>query len=271
MKRFILFGAVPFLMAGCVPLLPLPISIVSSGLSGISLLATGKSTTDHVISAANKQDCIMHRIAFGEEMCRNYGVGEYRPDTEYTGQFPGDQEQHPQIADTPDFWDGENDTNTAEVPEKSEEKQEIDPLLISSLTNPSQIAGRGSLDLGGFLPTSVEPALDIEVGDWERPVTPIAVESIELAAPPTPRPSIASVVTEDVDLRFLSLGSFRSADRANRLMRRFAFLAPSVMKVKIKGQTWRRVTVGPMNRADIERLRQAHANVDGRKTWTFVQ
>lgn len=271
MKRFILLGAMPLLMAGCIPLIPLPISIVSSGLSGISFLATGKSTTDHVISAANRQDCVMHRVAFGEEMCRNYQAGEYRPDTRYSSQFPGDQDQDSQTAETPNFWADDPDTNTAELPDQPKQKQQVDPLLISSLITPTRLTAVTSTDLGGLQPAPLEDAREIKVGDWGRPEAPIAVDSVELPPLPRNRPSTASMVGGDADLRFLSLGSFRSPDRANELVQRFAFLSPTVMTVRVAGKSWRRVAVGPMTKTAVERLRRSHARIDGRDTWTFLK
>jgi hypothetical protein len=271
MKRFILLGAMPLLMAGCVPLIPLPISLVSSGLSGISLLATGKSTTDHVISAANKQDCAMHRVAFGEEICRNYDAGEYRPDTRYTSQFPGDHDQGPQVAETPNFWDDDLDTNTAELPEQPKQKQKIDPLLISSLTTPTRLTAVAPADLGGFQPAPLEEARDIRAGNWGRPEAPMVVESVALPPLPRNRPSTASLIDKGADLRFLSLGSFRSPDRAKALVKRFASLSPTVMTVEVAGKSWRRVAVGPMTKTAVERLRLSHARIDGRDTWTFIK
>lgn len=276
MKRLVALGAVPLFLAGCVPIIPLPISIVSSGLSGISFLTTGKSTTDHVISAANKQDCVMHRVAFGEEVCRDYAVGEYRPATEYTGQFPGDREQSaPQKAPV-DFWGDEQDTNTAEVPPEKSKKvspapKTVDPLFVSSLTRSDRIGDRMTMDVGSFESASTEIQRDRQEATWQRPITPIPVEVSALPPLPEARPSDATVVERAAELRFLSLGSFRSVERANNLQERYAHLSPTVMTVKVQGVTWQRVAVGPMAKPMVERLRRSHAKVDGRDTWTFVR
>ena len=235
------------------------------------MLATGKSTTDHVISAANRQDCAMHRVAFGEEMCRNYTAGEYRPDTRYTSHFPGDQEQDAQVAETPGFWGGDRDTNTADLPEEPVEKQKVDPLLISSLASPMGVTADVPMDIDGLRSTSSESAYEFRAGNWQRPGAPIAVESVELPPLPVIRPSTASVVGRDAELRFLSLGSFRSIERANRLVQRFAFLSPSVMTIDVAGKTWRRVAVGPMTKSAVARMRLSHARIDGRDTWTFIR
>jgi len=267
MTRFVALGAVSLMLAGCVPGIPLPISIVTSGLSGISFLTTGKSTTDHVISAANKQDCVMHRVAFGEEVCREYAVGEYRPATEYTGQFPGDLEQNAPQKPEVDFWGDEQDTNTAEVPE--EEPKKVDPLFVSSLAPSDRIGGGITMDVRDFDALSTDFQREPLEATWQRPVTPIAVEASALPPLPEARPSETTVVARGAEREFLSLGSFRSTERANKLVRRFAHLNPTVMTVEVKGVTWQRVAVGPMAKPVVERLRRSHPKVDGRVTWTF--
>ncbi len=273
MKRLIMLGAVPLLTVGCVPVIPLPISIVTSSLSGISLLTTGKSTTDHVISAANKQDCAMHRVALGDEMCRNYASGEYRPDTRYTGHFPGDRDTVPQSAEVPEVWGDAVDKNTAELPETDKtgkDGKQPDAILVSSLAAPMRVPADVALDVSGLQPASAVPS-DVRLGGWGRPVTPIAVESAELPPLPMTRPSATPAISQNPDLHYLSLGSFRVSDRADHLMRRYAGLSPTVMTVVVGGETWKRVAVGPMEKSAVEKLRRAHPRIDGHETWTFAR
>ncbi|MDG2285823.1 MAG: SPOR domain-containing protein [Alphaproteobacteria bacterium] len=234
-------------------------------------MATGKSTTDHVISAANKQDCAMHRVAFGDEICKSYSSDAYRPNTDYSSQFPGDHDE-PRIADgATENWGGELDTNIGEVPVIEDEKPKLDPLLVSSLASPTRVRPTVTMDLSESSSTSPIPTLEASPQTWERPGSPVAVETAELPPLPESRPSAASVIDGDAGRRFLSLGSFRTADRAERLVDRFAALKPSIMTVNVGGLTWQRVTVGPMSKAAANRLRRAHARIDGRDTWTFTK
>jgi len=53
------------LLSGCATL-----DIVTFGLSGISFITTGKSLSDHAISAVTDQDCAIHRFIFDESICR---------------------------------------------------------------------------------------------------------------------------------------------------------------------------------------------------------
>ncbi len=270
MKRLFVLSAVPLVVAGCVPVIPLPISIVTSGLSGISMLATGKSTTDHVISAANRQDCAMHRVALGDEMCRNYAAGEYRPDTRYTGDFPGDRDTAQQTAQAPEIWEKEADKNMAELPLDGQ-KGKVDALMVSSLTSPMRVTATLSMDIAALRPSPSAVPRNARAGAWSRPETPIAVESAPLPPLPAVRPSTASAVGHSVDLRYLSLGSFRVTERADDLMRRYAGLSPTVMTVVVGGETWKRVAVGPMVKSAAEKLQRVHPRIDGRETWTFAR
>ena len=65
--RFILILA-PILLSGCA--IPPAISIASYVLDGISYAATGKSVSDHGISAVAGRDCAAFRILKGQNPCR---------------------------------------------------------------------------------------------------------------------------------------------------------------------------------------------------------
>ncbi|HKX07721.1 MAG TPA: SPOR domain-containing protein [Stellaceae bacterium] len=65
--RFILVLA-PILLGGCA--IPPAISIASYVLDGISYAATGKSVSDHGISAVAGRDCATFRILKGQNPCR---------------------------------------------------------------------------------------------------------------------------------------------------------------------------------------------------------
>lgn len=54
-------------LSGCA--LPPAVSVASLVADGVSYAATGKSTTDHAISAVARQDCALLRLAQGEELC----------------------------------------------------------------------------------------------------------------------------------------------------------------------------------------------------------
>jgi cell division septation protein DedD len=63
-----LFVLAPLLLSGCA--IPPAISIASYVLDGISYAATGKSVSDHGISAVAGRDCATFRILKGQNPCR---------------------------------------------------------------------------------------------------------------------------------------------------------------------------------------------------------
>ncbi len=61
----------PFLLAGCA--LPPAVTWASLSADGISYIATGKSTTDHAVSAIAHEDCALHRGLKDEAICNPDG------------------------------------------------------------------------------------------------------------------------------------------------------------------------------------------------------
>ena len=49
---------------------PVAVTVASYGADGISLVETGKSTTDHLVSMASKKDCALWRFFRSEKVCR---------------------------------------------------------------------------------------------------------------------------------------------------------------------------------------------------------
>ena len=66
MRRFAIL-IIPFLVAGCA--LPPALTLASFAADGISYVATGKSTTDHALSALAQEDCAMLRALKEEAIC----------------------------------------------------------------------------------------------------------------------------------------------------------------------------------------------------------
>lgn len=71
MTRFIKFWPLGLFLAVSACGLPPIVSAVSYAIEGASYAASGKSMTDHALSAAADRDCAMFRIVKGEEICRD--------------------------------------------------------------------------------------------------------------------------------------------------------------------------------------------------------
>jgi hypothetical protein len=71
--RILLAIALVFALGGCaVVAIPPAVTIASYAVDGISYIATGKSLTDHAISEAAGEDCVLIRAAILEHPCRDH-------------------------------------------------------------------------------------------------------------------------------------------------------------------------------------------------------
>lgn len=57
------------ILSGCIVALPPAVQAASLALDGISFAATGKTVSDHALSAVTEQDCAMSRALSGENIC----------------------------------------------------------------------------------------------------------------------------------------------------------------------------------------------------------
>ena len=61
--------SLPFLLVACVALPP-QLALVTQAADGVSYVLTGRSATDHIVSAAMKEDCALSRAAQGRAICK---------------------------------------------------------------------------------------------------------------------------------------------------------------------------------------------------------
>ena len=103
------------LLAGCA--VPPALTIVSLVADGVSYAATGKSTTDHAISAFAGEDCALMRAVQDEAICDPDGevlVELVRDDPSLEnwagyGEFP--------LPESETVWQSAKPTETVEVPQ----------------------------------------------------------------------------------------------------------------------------------------------------------
>jgi len=67
MPRVLVVLLVPFLLAGCA--VPPALTLASLAADGVSYVTTGKSTTDHALSAIAEEDCALVRAVKEEAIC----------------------------------------------------------------------------------------------------------------------------------------------------------------------------------------------------------
>lgn len=268
MNRIWMIAAAPLLLGGC---LPLPVSIVSTAFSGVSYIASGKSTSDHVLSAAVNQDCALTRPIFGDPVCREIGPnGEGATPAVTVAYYPGDQ----------DDW------------MQSEEREKLEDRGVLDMTTIDEGAAQVAIILPfiNSAPKIEDDAVEVTAAAV-RPApgarrVPVAFSSDEWNPPrPTERIAIASlrdaVVPDDAgdgvsnvtglaeSGRYLIIGSFRDIVRAETLAGRHDARAPKILTAKVEGRTWYRVALGPFNAPEMERTKHAMGTVGGVIPWAI--
>ncbi len=80
----------PFLLSACGA--PVAVTAASYGADGVSLVDSGKSTSDHFISMVSKKDCAMWRILRGRSVCneRKDGRDPYKVDYDQANRLPSE-------------------------------------------------------------------------------------------------------------------------------------------------------------------------------------
>lgn len=288
MKRNLAIAVLPLVLSGC---LPLPITIASTAFTGVSYLTSGKSTTDHVLSATMEQDCALTRSVIGEPVCRAVGPdGEGRTPAVIVANYPGDR----------DDWATHEERlaarssgalNLAEVDEDARQVA-VAPRFLSA---PPRVSVAGIVVTKDqlvpaaqtrTLPVAADaswaalvPSTTIEVAPLAAPVPSTAVApepataprhaalkpSTEVAAPAV-EPTVKAGVDAD---RWVIVGSFRDVERAKVMAGRFADRDPAILGATVDGGQWHRVAIGPLTPSAAKGVRDGLGRVDGRMPWVI--
>lgn len=74
--RPILVLLLPLLLGACAPA---AVTVASLAASGLSYVTTGKSVSDHTLSAMVNKDCALLRVIAGEPLCRDQAPSAFAP------------------------------------------------------------------------------------------------------------------------------------------------------------------------------------------------
>jgi hypothetical protein len=142
---------------GCAPILPPAVMIASQAIDGISYLTTGKSGTDHILSAALEEDCAIHRVVTGGAVCQVEAAGDVATANlaEDPALAPGDEAEGDAIDDGAGF---------------AEEFAEETEAGTATAADDSSTAPRPAGD--SILPDAPAPSID-EAGDENLARVPV--------------------------------------------------------------------------------------------------
>ncbi len=264
MRKFVPLMAVT-LLGGC-GVIPPAIGLASYALDGMSLLASGRTVSDHAISFAAQQDCKLFRAAQNLEICTDWGttpqVAAARPiRTGYDrDDATGWADQHFSVASL--------DPKPVVIADRDERM-----VLPTELADVAQaLPGIAKVEP---LPLVTATALVPSKAAVTPPPAKLAMTA--LLAPPAPikAPDVAAVVRADdiqatrdavraaSENRYLMvLGSFKGPEMAGRLAKLHSGLGAKVVKADVNGQAYFRVVVEPEKGV---RLQQRLTGVD--KPW----
>ena len=292
MKRYIAIAALPMILGGC---LPLPVTIVSTAISGISYLKTGKSSTDHVLSAAIERDCALTRPIMGQEVCQDIDPeSAAASERVLVAAYPGDRDggsfrsfRDPELmlgAMKIDVPLDEPTVIAAALPMPAPKQAPIETPGLARTDEPSLLglAGKQSAEFSTVPVPLARPAIHEKVS-----VQPVLRTSISVSAPIdswTPpagykrrnasvEPSAPVEPTARVDTgivgegRYVVIGSLRDTSRAEALAERFGDRQPEIRRIEVSGQVWNRVVVGPLESKEALALRTELGMVDGVRPW----
>ncbi|MEQ8586471.1 MAG: SPOR domain-containing protein [Thalassobaculaceae bacterium] len=275
MKRIIAVAALPALLGGC---LPLPVTIATTAISGVSYLTTGKTSTDHVLSAAVDQDCTLTRPIFGETVCR--AIDPNSPQAHervVVAAHPGDRDD----GDFRSTLDPELRLGAMRVDDLEEPPVLVAATLSSSIS--AAVPVRAPIETPG-LETDGDETVRLTAEEVTAAATvaaplPVArpatlqasidgtVAQVSAPIDPLMSPAPASSPVAGQDGHYVVIGSLRDGARAAVLASRFGDLRPEIRRVSVDGQVWNRVVLGPYASDEARHVTADLGAIDGRQPW----
>ncbi len=276
MKRLIGVAAA-LSLGGCG--LPPVVNLASFALDGMSLLSTGKSVGDHVLSAAAERDCAVWRLVKNEDVCR-----EYDADKKSRVVLAEDKREH----GTEIVGLTEADHH---VIRRTDSKPAmlalVDPVVLPQFT--SDGAGLGidppsgpiadpigaverapnpdlfvlaSADAPGFMLVGAirRARKRTRPPTFKAPVADLHASAGELALAAAPKASSARPPA-----RVLVLGSFTRLDNAKRIARLWSGFRPAIVGARLGGESFHRVIIEAPG-GDVDRRRRQLASL-GQSVW----
>jgi hypothetical protein len=246
-------------LAGCA--LPPAVTVASLVLDGASYVATGKSTTDHAISALADEDCALLRVADGKEICD--------PDGEVLFAL---------VADDPanENWylDPEAGVTDSDAVTRWGSASELEATVEPEAQQPPEVSVRPKATKSLVETASAMPPLTPGPVGQGKNLTPLAT-AISIAAKPSPRglfaaarpvskpaePSLpiqtvsrfSQLTLEDGQVvTYAVIASFQNVENARRMAagRDDGVL---IQEIEVKGDTTYRILVDqPLEQARID-------------------
>lgn len=247
------------LVGGCAALPPM-VSAGAAALTGATLAFSGKTPSDHAISAATEQDCAMWRLFVGREMCQNIPVVRIALDLHVPPPDPGakrlpanDRHDPPIAYEPPKLAELSALPDVAPAADAEMAKAAVAVAAIAPAAGPVTGSAAGSeTEMAATPKAAVKRPLKLAKLPASKPKRPEHTTS--KPAKPVAKKTAAAAPPENRYL--LVLGSYRNITFARERKARFAALSPRIVQVRVKGQRIHRVVVGPYSKAELPKARR---------------
>ncbi len=290
MKKILVVVA-PLALAACGG----PVELTVAKLAGdlISYVTTGKSTTDHAVSAVTERDCALHRPLFEEDVCQDNvllddAVALAEPGAPSIKQKIRDAEPAIYAVNAPgeDWSQPKAGARTSAVIVKTDlpprpthhEKQVSEPVEVASaqaqftpdydsapLRNEGPLDPQGEADaaVAGYVtpPKPVAPIAETQTAALtdtgimtDGAVTPMETGQDNLVAVPLPGD-------------YVVLASFADQVRAQNALSLYHEYQPRLISATVKGTEYLRVAVGPLSHEHAKDLRHLAAKKGVKDPW----
>jgi len=262
-------------LAGCA--LPPALVVASYAADGVLLMASGKTSTDHLLSMAEKRDCAVWRVVKNEPVCHDFANGD---DPYDDWRDPGEVQVAVESTDTgfptdlaADMRKRDQAMHEAQIArqQKAERIQLAQAGAGQPVTSARDVVGPANRTMSDVSsaplpPIAGQPAPAVQ----PTPVSPQIVQPAPVAAPPAPTTVAAPVPapkpTATAATRparhnsngktYVVLGSYKVEENAKRVAREHQALKPTMQTVTVRGERYTRVVAGPYTEAEAAALKQ---------------
>ena len=295
MKKILVVVA-PLALAACGG----PVELTVAKLAGdlISYVTTGKSTTDHAVSAVAERDCALHRPLFEEDVCRDNvvlddAVALAEPGAPSVKQKIRDAEPAIYAVNAPgEDWSQPNagartsavivQTDLPPRPVSHDEVAAVPasaPVEIASaqaqftpdhdrtpLRNEGPLDPQGEADaaVAGYVapPKPVAPVVQTQTAALTD--TGIMTDEVSVIAPETGQDKLVAVPLPG---DYVILASFADQLRAQNALSLYREYQPRLISATVAGREYLRVAVGPLSHEHAKDLRHLAAKKGVKDPW----
>jgi cell division protein FtsN len=253
-------------LSGCA--LPPALVIASYAADGMLLASSGKTSTDHLLSMAEKRDCAVWRVVKNEPVCHDFADGR---DPYEEWRDPGEVQLAVQSTDAgfpADLGEDMRRRDQAMRDAQIAREEKAQRILLAQagggqpVTSARDITGPSNRSMSDVSSAPL-PAVSVPPAPVAQPAPamPVAAQQVApapIVAAPAPQEAPAAITAKagKSGRTYVVLGSYKVEDNAKRIARQHQTLKPTLQTVTVRGERYTRVVAGPFTAAEAAALKQ---------------